>query len=336
MKGLEIARAYYEQYGEPMLRERFPGLMPFVAVGLAGSGSECWGFDDEISRDHDFEPGFCLFLPGEDVVDRRTAFELERAYAALPKEFMGLRRSLVAPVGGPRHGVLRTAEFMTDKVGKADGNLSLMEWLYMPEFSLAEAVNGEIFMDGYGEVTAIRERLRRRPEDVRLKKLAGQLLLMGQSGQYNYRRCLQHGETAAAQLAAVEFVKSTMAAVFLLNDVYQPYYKWCFRAMRALPKLALTAELLEYLLTTDNEPDTAEEKSRVMEGIAADVIGELREQGLLGELREQGLTGTDVNRETQGRGLTGAVGADLEKYAYMVNDMISDARIRNMHILAAV
>ena len=336
MKGLEIARAYYEQYGEPMLRERFPGLMPFVAAGLAGSGSECWGFDDEISRDHDFEPGFSLFLPGEDVVDRRTAFELERAYAALPKEFMGLRRSLVAPVGGPRHGVLRTAEFMTDKVGKADGNLSLMEWLYMPEFSLAEAVNGEIFMDGYGEVTAIRERLRRRPEDVRLKKLAGQLLLMGQSGQYNYRRCLQHGETAAAQLAAVEFVKSTMAAVFLLNDVYQPYYKWCFRAMRALPKLALTAELLEYLLTTDNEPDTAEEKSRVMEGIAADVIGELREQGLLGELREQGLTGTDVNRETQGRGLTGAVGADLEKYAYLVNDMISDARIRNMHILAAV
>ncbi len=336
MKGLEIARAYYEQYGEPMLRERFPGLMPFVAAGLAGSGSECWGFDDEISRDHDFEPGFSLFLPGEDVVDRRTAFELERAYAALPKEFMGLRRSLVAPVGGPRHGVLRTAEFMTDKVGKADGNLSLMEWLYMPEFSLAEAVNGEIFMDGYGEVTAIRERLRRRPEDVRLKKLAGQLLLMGQSGQYNYRRCLQHGETAAAQLAAVEFVKSTMAAVFLLNDVYQPYYKWCFRAMRALPKLALTAELLEYLLTTDNEPDTAEEKSRVMEGIAADVIGELREQGLLGELREQGLTGTDVNRETQGRGLTGAVGADLEKYAYMVNDMISDAQVRNMHILAAV
>ena len=336
MKGLEIARAYYEEYGEPMLREKFPGLMPFIAAGLTGSGSECWGFDDEISRDHDFEPGFSLFLPGEDVVDRRTAFELERAYAALPKEFMGLRRSLVAPVGGPRHGVLRTAEFMTDKVGKADGNLSLMEWLYMPEFSLAEAVNGEIFMDGYGEVTAIRERLRRRPEDVRLKKLAGQLLLMGQSGQYNYRRCLQHGETAAAQLAAVEFVKSTMAAVFLLNDVYQPYYKWCFRAMRALPKLALTAELLEYLLTTDNEPNTAEEKSRVMEGIAADVIGELREQGLLGELREQGLTGTDVNRETQGRGLTGAVGADLEKYAYMVNDMISDAQIRNMHILAAV
>ena len=327
MKGLEIARAYYEEYGEPMLRERFPALMPFIAAGLTGSGSECWGFDDEVSRDHDFEPGFCLFLPGEDVVDRRTAFELERAYAALPKEFMGLRRSLVSPVGGARHGILRTAEFMRDKVGKADGNLSLMEWLYMPDYILAEAVNGEIFKDGYGEVTAIRERLKRRPEDVRLKKLAGQLLLMGQSGQYNYRRCLSHGETGAAQLAIVEFAKSSMAAVFLLNGVYQPYYKWSFRAMRALPRLALTAELLEYLLTTDNEADTAEEKYNVMEGIASDIIE---------ELREQGLTGTESGREARGRGLTGAVGADLEKYAYLVNDRIGDAQIRGMHVLAAV
>ena len=112
MKGLKIARAYYEEYVEPMLREKFPELLPLIAAGLTGSGSECWGFDDEVSRDHDFEPGFCLFLPGEDVVDRKTAFALERAYAALPGEFMGLKRSLVSPVGGARHGVLRTAEFM--------------------------------------------------------------------------------------------------------------------------------------------------------------------------------------------------------------------------------
>ena len=150
---------------------------------------------------------------------------------------------------------------------------------------------------------------------------------MGQSGQYNYRRCLSHGETGAAQLAAVEFVKSSMAAVFLLNGVYQPYYKWSFRAMRALPRLSLTAELLEYLLTTDNEADTAEEKYNVMEGIAADIIG---------ELKEQGLTGTDAGGKPRGRGLTGAVGEDLEKYAYLVNDRISDAQIRNMHVLAAV
>ena len=42
--------------------------------------------------------------------------------------------------------------------------------------------------------------------------------------------------------------------------------------MRALPRLSLEAELLEYLLTSDNEPETAKEKYDVIEyiGIAAD------------------------------------------------------------------
>lgn len=313
MKGLEISKAFYKEYGEPMLRERFPELREYLAVGLIGSGSECYGYDDELSRDHDFEPGFCIFLPSEEVVDRKAAFALERAYASLPKEFMGLRRATVAPVGGARHGVLRTSEFLLDKTGTKDGSLSLMQWLSLPDYSLSEVVNGEIFEDGYGEITAVREKLRHRPEDVRCKKLAGNLLLMAQSGQYNYRRCLGHGETAAAQLAVVEFVKTAMAVTFLLNDAYQPYYKWSFRAMRELPKLPMTAELLEFLLTTDNEEAIREEKYYVMEDIASDVIAELQEQEL-----------------------TKAVCGDLEKHAYSVNDRIADAGVRNMHILAAV
>ncbi len=79
MKGLEISRKYYEEYGLPMLKEQFPEVMNLLAVGLVGSGSECFGFDDEVSRDHDFDPGFCIFLPDESVVDRRTEFQLERA-----------------------------------------------------------------------------------------------------------------------------------------------------------------------------------------------------------------------------------------------------------------
>ena len=313
MKGLEISKAFYDEYGKPMLEKRFPELVPYLAAGLIGSGSECYGYDDEVSRDHDFEPGFCIFLPGEEAVDRKAAFALERAYAGLPREFMGLRRALVSPVGGARHGVIRTADFLMDKTGTNDGVLSLYEWLTLPDYSLSEVVNGEIFEDRYGGITAVRDRLRHRPQDVRLKKLAGHLLLMAQAGQYNYLRCLRHGETGAAQLAVTEFVKNAMAAAFLLNDAYQPYYKWSFRALRELDKLPFMAELLEYLLTTDNEKDTRDEKIDVMEGIAADVIGELQAQGL-----------------------TQAVCGDLEKHAYSVNDRIADAQIRNMHILAAV
>ena len=178
MNGMELARGYFEEYGLPMLRKEFPELLPHLAAGLFGSGSECFGFDDGVSRDHDFEPGFLLLLPGEDVIDRRSAFLLERAYARLPKEYGGVKRSLLQPVGGSRRGVLRTADVFTEKTGSPDGRLSAEMWLRVPEHALAEAVNGELFYDGSGEVTAIRERLRHYPEDIRRKKLAGQLLLM--------------------------------------------------------------------------------------------------------------------------------------------------------------
>lgn len=57
MKGLELCRLYYEEVGAPELKARFPELMSRAAVGLSGQGSDCLGFDDEFSRDHDYGPG---------------------------------------------------------------------------------------------------------------------------------------------------------------------------------------------------------------------------------------------------------------------------------------
>ena len=313
MNGLELSRAFYESYGAPLLHEQFPEQEGLVAVGLLGSGSECLGFDDEVSQDHDFEPGFCLLLPGEDVIDRRTAFVLERAYAKLPKAFMGFKRSAVAPVGGARHGVLRTADFFTEKVGAPDGILTMDQWLKLPQQALLEATAGEIFRDDLGEVTAIRTALSAMPEDVRRKRLAGHLLIMAQAGQYNYLRCLRHGEPAAGQLAVNEFVKSCIEVVFLLNKAYAPYYKWSFRALRRLPKLSLTAETLEYLLTTGNDRSLAESKYDMIESTASDIIDELQTQGL-----------------------TKAICGDLEKHAYSVNDGIEDGDVRNLNIFYAI
>lgn len=312
MKGLELCKAYYEEYGKPMLAEKFPELLPHIACGAFGSGSQYLGYDDEHSEDHDFWPGFLILLPGEEVVSRRAAFLLERAYAALPKSFRGYQRSLMAPQGGPRDGVMRTEDIFLEKTGTKDGSLTAEQWLYVPEQSLLEATCGQIWYDGSGEVSAVRERLAYFPEDIRRKKLAGCLALMGQSGQYNYTRCTSRGETGAAQLAVFEFAKNCMHAVFLLNRRYEPYYKWSFHAMRELPVLGFEAELLEYLITTDND-EAAEEKYRVIEGIAADVIDILIKQNL-----------------------TNAICGDLSKHAVSVNDGIADAGIRNMDILAGV
>ena len=57
MKGLELAKAYYEEYGKPMIEERFPEYAGRIAAGLVGEGSECLGYDDLWSTDHDLARG---------------------------------------------------------------------------------------------------------------------------------------------------------------------------------------------------------------------------------------------------------------------------------------
>ena len=308
MKGIELCRAFYEEVGAPLLNEQFAEVLSLLAVGLAGSGSECFGFDDEVSKDHDFEPAFCIFVP--DNIDRKTEFNLERAYAKLPKEFMGYKRPRLAADGGGRHGVIKIGDFFENKTGRRDGNLTLGDWLTVPENSLFEATNGEIFFDNLGEFSNIREKLSYFPSDIRLKKLAGHLLLMGQSGQYNYSRCIDRGDTAAAQLSVIEFVKSAMNAVFLLHKKYMPYYKWRFYALKELGETEL-AENLELLISSDNK--TPDEKVQIIENICGKIGKMLAEQSLCGKM-----------------------GSEMERLAYAVNDKIEDNKIRNMNILSAV
>ena len=313
MKGLELARAYYEVYGKPMLEERFPHLLSKLAVGLVGSGSECFGYDDALSQDHDFEPCFCIFLPGEEKIGRRDAFLLERAYAKLPDRFQGYNRSPLSPVGGNRHGVILLEDFLREKTGHPQGSLSAGDWFRIPEQTLAEVSNGALFHDGPGDFTAIRAKLSYLPEEVRLKKLAGHLLTMGQAGQYNYPRCLERGETGAAQLAVFEFVRSAIHAVFLLNRVYLPYYKWQFHALKKLPCLGDLAPALEELISVGNTPELAAEKMQSIRKICEAMMRELRSQNL-----------------------SDYPGDEIDGYAYAINDLIRDSNLRNLPILFGV
>ncbi|MBQ7248141.1 MAG: DUF4037 domain-containing protein [Lachnospiraceae bacterium] len=353
MQGLELARIFYDEHVEPMLREQFPEVMDHITVGLTGSGSECYGFDDSVSEDHDFEPGVCIFLPGGDLVDSRTEFRLSRAYAALPEEICGYRRSRLSPVGGGRHGVIRAADFWNEKLGLPDGMPDDETWLRLPEYALAEAVNGEIFWDGDGSFTGVRKYLRHYPQQVRMKKLAGYLLLMNQAGMYNYRRCLKHGEEAAAQLAVFEYVKAAMHAIFLLNDRYMPYYKWSFRAMHSLPALASLCESLDYLMTTGNDPDSAVVKTGVISDIDRAVESVVKLSGLVTErTREIGVGLTmgaraaaassgqraeeESTKASEGFFGSSAPEVNLERLAYELNDSIADGSLRNLHILTGV
>ncbi len=309
MKGLDISREFYLQFGKPMLEAEFPEAIGRIAVGLVGEGSECLGFDDDISLDHDFEAGFCLFVTEKDYGE--FGFKLSRAYSKLPKEFCGLKRSLLSPVGGSRHGVITIEDFYTKHLGAPNAPDSAERWLYTPSSSLLSASSGEVFSDPLGVFSSVREVLKKGyPEDIRRKKLSGHTVFMAQSGQYNYPRCLKRGESGAAQLAVFEFVKHAISAIYLLNDRYEPFYKWAYRGMRDLPILGNIGEALEFLTSTDNSQKHSKAKYEMIEDICALLINELDAQNL-----------------------TSAGCCDLEKHAYSILDGIKDNGLRNMHIM---
>ena len=305
MRGLDEARALYERYGAPMIRERFAAWEGRIAAGLAGHGSECFGFDDGLSRDHDFPEGFCLWL--DDEADRAIGVALARAYRALPFQ----RAEACSALSESSRGVQRIGAFYQRYTGSEGAPAEPMQWLALPSHALAEATNGAVFRDDQGLFSAVRETLLHgMPEDVRRKKLAARVITMAQAGQYNYPRCVRRGELGAAMLALTEFVNAACGAIYLLNRRHMPYYKWQLRGMAGLERLAGMREALEFLLTGENDEAGRVVKSGVVEDLCAAVAAELRTQRL-----------------------THGSWDYLEPHAFEILEHIESPQLRAMHIM---
>jgi hypothetical protein len=324
MNGLALSRAYYEIYGREMILGQFPEYAGRIAVGLAGEGSECFGYDDELSQDHDFGPSFCMWLTDDDY--GAVGARLQEAYDALPKEFWGFRARAEEPYGQNRVGALRISDFYRKFIGRADAEITPLGWLYIPESHLATATNGEVFCDGLGAFSAIREKLLRfYPEDVRLKKIAARAAVMGQAGQYNYARCMARGEAVAAQHAISEFIENTISIIFLLNRRYKPYYKWMHRAMRELPALGEAGALLYQL---------------ALNPLPMDAWGGGARRELLMALNAQDANVMIIERicrlvteELRRQGLTDRDDSFITNHAASVISRIKDPQLMAMHIM---
>lgn len=305
MQGLEEARRLYERCGVDMIERLFPKWAGRIAVGLVGHGSECFGFDDEISRDHDFPEGFCLWI--DDETDRDIGVQLSRAYRALPFKKAEERSAL----SEPSRGVRRIRDFYSRYTGLPGAPETDIQWLALPSHALAEATNGEVFRDDQGLFSSIRETiLTGMPEDVRLKKLAARIITMAQAGQYNYPRCVRHGEYGAAMLAMAEFVNAACGAIYLLNRRHMPYYKWQLRGMESLEKLSGMEDALVFLLTEDNNEQGRILKSAIVEDVCANIVKELKVQHL-----------------------THGSWDYLEPHAFEIASHIESTELRAMHIM---
>lgn len=299
VKGLELCKQYYLTYGKDMIEKEFSKYKPYIAVGLCGFGSDCLGYDDDVSHDHDFGPGFCIWLP--DDIYQEVGQDMQKAYDELPDEFMGYKR-IISAHGQGRVGVFSINQFFYQFV--KDGPHCLEDWLLLDENALLCCVNGEVFEDYLGEVTKIREQLSYFPEDIRIKKIAKSIAKMAQSGQYNYARCLKRHDLVSASLALHEFIDETLSVMYLLNKKYKPYYKWSYYGLKDCLILQDIKPLLKELV----EP--SELKEIVIEKICQKVITELKRQQL-----------TDHDDDF------------LENHTQNVMSHIKDRTIREKHVM---
>ena len=309
MKGLELSRIYFEEYGKQMIDSQLAQYRPYMAVGLVGEGSECLGFDDEISMDHDFGPAFCIWVPEE--IYTKAGAVMQRAYDSLPAFCQGYTR-ITSAQGGGRIGVLTLEGFYRKFTGLSQAPQDNIEWFRIPERFLATVTNGEVFVDHLGTFSQIRSALKAfYPEDVLKKKLAARCAVMAQAGQYNYGRCMKRGDSQAAYLACGEFIRTAMSVVYLLNEAYMPYYKWMFRGARDFRILNDEVDLMAEMTQITDQQENSRCKEQMIEQICIAV-------------------GRVLNR----RGFTRSTDAFLQIQGEELMRGIRDARLRNLHIMA--
>ena len=279
MNGLELSREYFFTVAYPSLMLGFPEQYQRLAVGLVGNGSECYGYDDELSRDHDWGVDFFIWT-------------LERDCGIVPA-LSDWKSSLFAgkPPGFPRKesdygahiGVLTCGDFYSSLIGTAECPKTLNDWLRAPEEQFSMAVNGQVFVDGPGLFSQVRkELLCFYPEDIRRKRIAARCMALAQTGQYNHERTAKRRDHVTLQTVISRFTDNVIAVVFLLNRVFRPYYKWAYRALKDLPLLGNEAARLLLLIAESYGMDNKSLKKRgqYITDLCAIITCELRSQGL--------------------------------------------------------
>lgn len=281
--GLKLCREYYEIIGASMIHEKFEKYESRIAVGLVGEGSDCFGFDDSMSMDHDWGPGFCMWV--DDVTYEAIGEQLQEEYDKLPVEYKGYRRRTTRDAEG-RVGVIRIREFYARTLKLQNGiPRSEEEWMNVAEEDLATATNGQIFRDDDGVFFSLRNTLLAYyPEIVYRRKLANEIIQMSQTGQYNFRRCLERGDKVTAAMYLAEYMEHTLKVLFLINRKYAPYKKWL---MRSASKLGTLSEITTMLSAIANMDLGDENIQNSIETIAKLILMELKSQNLIIAINKQ-------------------------------------------------
>lgn len=220
VSGLELARRFYAHEVAPLLAG-----VPHAAA-LLGDGSEVLGFDDDVSRDHDFGPRVQVFL--DSAADTDAA---HTALAGLPAAFDG------HPVVFGYHGtaahqvhVTTVRAYFTERLGTDPGaGLTPADWLLTPTHVLAGLTGGAVFTDPTGELRRYRQALHWYPDDVWRYALAAGWLRIGQEEAF-IARTGATGDDLGSRILAARLARDLIRLTFLTERCWAPYGKWLGRA----------------------------------------------------------------------------------------------------------
>ena len=293
LSNLTRSRRFYEKYGKEMIRIHFPGFEERIAVGLIGEGSDCFGFDDEISADHDYAVGFCMWLTEEDYSEigellQEEYDKLVYKYAADGANDRYLQK---------RRGVFSINDFYNQLLETSYNYEAgeITDFYDVQEFKLAAATNGEVFTDNLGIFSDVREKLQNYYPDVVWRgKLAQSIHEFSQYAQSNYVRMMARQDFLTAGLCVSKAIESVMDLMYLLNRTYAPYYKWKKKGLERFKISERILPLLEKLTKLPSQIDawsdvkysptklnTKDECVKLFEQVAAEILQKLKEIDLV-------------------------------------------------------
>lgn len=275
LSGLALSREFYQECIRPLIDRHFPGL-PYAAA-LLGPGSEVLGFDDPMSRDHDWGPRSMIFLSQTDY--ERVAAPLHELLAHhLPPVFRGYPTNFTPPdpndnstrrlepidSGPVNHRVaIKTWPVFIKSYLNFDVNQlpAPADWLSFPEHKLRALTAGEIFHDndriGLGR---LRSRFTYFPRDTWLYLLAAGWSRLSQE-EHLMGRAGTAGDELGSALIAAQLVRDIMRLAFLIERVYAPYPKWFGSAFQLL---ACAPGLTPYLRQALTAPSWSEREAQLL------------------------------------------------------------------------
>lgn len=292
ISNMERSRAFYENNGKQMIHQFFADYEERIAVGFVGEGSDCFGFDDAVSIDHDYAPGFCMWLTETDY--KIIGEPLQKAYDELVRQY-GIG-NMTGDFLERRRGVSSISAFYSRILG-VDISFEepfTIDYSQVQEYQLAQAVNGEVFCDELGVFTRIREYLAAYyPDNIWRLKLAQCLHDFSQYAQSNYPRMMARKDYVTASMCIGKAIESIMDIMYLLNRSYAPYYKWKKKGLQKLEKLRETIPILEQLVMIPCQRDAWDSCVYTSETVntkdEAVVLFEMAAELILKEMTTQGI-----------------------------------------------